>query len=120
MWSVVSQANIIFAAFMPVLRAVWLLQGYVVGTYLYFAIVFSLPICMGLAAVAMDLPVSLPLLLFLPLLLLLPVTLCYFCLVSCPAPTSALPCPCPCPALPCPALPHHELPSLRILDHAIE
>lgn len=34
------------------------LQGYVVGTYLYFAIVFSLPICMGLAAIAMDLPVS--------------------------------------------------------------
>lgn len=29
-----------------------------VGTYLYFAIVFSLPICMGLAAIAMDLPVS--------------------------------------------------------------
>ena len=30
-----------------------------VGTFLYFAIVFSLPICMGMAAVALDLPVSL-------------------------------------------------------------
>ncbi len=95
---------------MPVLRAVWLLQGYVVGTYLYFAIVFSLPICMGLAAVAMDLPVSLPLLLFLPLLLLLPVTLCYFCLVSCPALPLPLPSPAPAPALPCPALPCPALP----------
>ena len=28
-----------------------------VGTFLYFAIVFSLPICMGMAAVALDLPV---------------------------------------------------------------
>ncbi len=99
----------VFVALMPVLRAVWLLQGYVVGTYLYFAIVFSLPICMGLAAVAMDLPVSLALLLLLCLLLLFPVTLllfpvtlCCFCLLPCPA----LPCPAlPCPALPCPALP---------------
>ena len=85
---------------MPALRAVWLLQGYVVGTYLYFAIVFSLPICMGLAAVAMDLPVSLPLLLLLSLLLLLPVTLCCFCL------------------LPCPALCHHDMHS-SCLDHAV-
>lgn len=29
-----------------------------VGTVLYFAIVYSLPISMGLAAVALDLPVS--------------------------------------------------------------
>ncbi len=87
----------IFAAVMPVLRAVWWLQGYVVGTYLYFAIVFSLPICMGLAAVAMDLPVSLLLMLPLSLLLLFSVTLCCFCLLP------ALPCPAlPCPALPCP------------------
>ena len=34
------------------------LQGYMVGTVLYFAIVYSLPISMGLAAVALDLPVS--------------------------------------------------------------
>ncbi len=33
-------------------------QGYMVGTVLYFAIVYSLPISMGLAAVALDLPVS--------------------------------------------------------------
>lgn len=32
-------------------------QGYMVGTVLYFAIVYSLPISMGLAAVALDLPV---------------------------------------------------------------
>ena len=92
---------------MPVLSDVWCLQGYVVGTYLYFAIVFSLPICMGLAAVAMDLPVSLPLLLLLSRLLVFPVTLCCFHLV-------------PCPALPCPALFHGDLPSLRALDHAVE
>ena len=35
----------------------FVVQGYMVGTFLYFAIVFSLPICMGLAAIAMDLPV---------------------------------------------------------------
>lgn len=40
------------------LKALCVVQGYVVGTYLYFAIVFSLPICVGLAAIAMDLPVS--------------------------------------------------------------
>ena len=34
------------------------MQGYMVGTFLYFAIVFSLPISMGLAAIALDLPVS--------------------------------------------------------------
>lgn len=34
------------------------MQGYMVGTVLYFAIVYSLPISMGLAAVALDLPVS--------------------------------------------------------------
>ena len=79
----------IFVALMPVLSDVWWLQGYVVGTYLYFAIVFSLPICMGLAAVAMDLPVSLHLLLLLSRLLMFPVTLCCFHLVPCPA----LPCP---------------------------
>ncbi|DBA67694.1 TPA: urea active transporter, variant 2 [Trebouxia sp. C0005] len=33
-------------------------KGYMVGTVLYFAIVYSLPISMGLAAVALDLPLS--------------------------------------------------------------
>jgi len=64
---------------MPLVSAVWLLQGYIVGTYLYFAIVFSLPICMGLAAVAMDLPVSLLLLLLLSLC-------CCSCLSLCALP----------------------------------
>ena len=71
---------------MPLVSAVWLLQGYIVGTYLYFAIVFSLPICMGLAAVAMDLPVSLLLLLLLSLC-------CCSCLSLCALPCPALPCP---------------------------
>ena len=34
------------------------LQGYFLASFLFMAIVFSLPICLGLAALALDLPVS--------------------------------------------------------------
>ena len=35
-----------------------LLQGYFLASFLYLGIVFSLPVCMGLATLAFDLPVS--------------------------------------------------------------
>jgi len=34
-----------------------LLQGYFLASFLFMAIVFSLPICLGLAALALNLPV---------------------------------------------------------------
>ena len=34
------------------------LQGYFLASFLYLGIVFSLPVCMGLATLAFDLPVS--------------------------------------------------------------
>lgn len=33
-------------------------QGYFLASFLFLAIVFSLPVCMGLAALAFDLPMS--------------------------------------------------------------
>ena len=35
-----------------------LLQGYFLASFLFMAIVFSLPICLGLSALALDLPVG--------------------------------------------------------------
>ena len=35
-------------------------QGYFLASFLFMAMVFSLPICLGLAAVALDLPVRFP------------------------------------------------------------
>ena len=35
-----------------------LLQGYFLASFMFLAIVFSLPICLGLAALALNLPVS--------------------------------------------------------------
>ena len=35
-----------------------LLQGYFLASFLFMAIVFSMPICLGLAALALDLPVG--------------------------------------------------------------
>jgi hypothetical protein len=34
------------------------LQGYFLAAFLYLGIVFSLPVCMGMASLALDLPVS--------------------------------------------------------------
>lgn len=42
------------------------LQGYFLASFLFMAIVFSLPICLGLAALALDLPVGTPFHLHIP------------------------------------------------------
>ena len=42
------------------------LQGYFLASFLFMAIVFSLPICLGLAALALDLPVSTLIILYIP------------------------------------------------------
>ena len=34
------------------------LQGYFLAAFLFLGIVFSLPVCMGMASLALDLPVS--------------------------------------------------------------